>query len=164
MTPYYCDSARAGYVGITPAHGKPEMARAVLEGVAYELNMSIDAMQRVLGRPFDVIRLSGGGAKSPLWRQIQADVYGVPVEKLKIFDCGLVGSAALGATAVGIFSSVEEAVANLVHTDGFVEPNMAHHEIYKEYFGIFRDAFLAWRDRGIYDRLALAAEKHWNAK
>lgn len=54
------------------------MARAVLEGVAYELNMSIDAMQRVLGRPFDVIRLSGGGAKSPLWRQIQADVYGVP--------------------------------------------------------------------------------------
>ena len=164
LTPYYCDSARAGYVGITPAHGKPEMARAVLEGVAYELNMSIDAMQRVLGRPFDVIRLSGGGAKSPLWRQIQADVYGVPVEKLKIFDCGLVGSAALGATAVGIFSSVEEAVANLVHTDGFVEPNMAHHEIYKEYFGIFRDAFLAWRDRGVYDRLALAAEKHWNAK
>lgn len=164
LTPYYCDAARAGYVGITPAHGKPEMARAVLEGVAYELNMSIDAMQRVLGRPFDVIRLSGGGAKSPLWRQIQADVYGAPVEKLKIFDCGLVGSAALGATAVGIFGSVEEAVASMVHTDGFVEPIMAHHEVYKEYYGIFRDAFLAWRNNGIYDRLAAAAEKHWNAK
>lgn len=164
LTPYYCDAARAGYVGITPAHGKPEMARAVLEGVAYELNMSIDAMQRVLGRPFDVIRLSGGGAKSPLWRQIQADVYGVPVEKLKIFDCGLVGAAALGATAVGIFGSVEEAVASMVHTDGFVEPDMAHHEVYKEYYGIFRDAFLAWRNNGIYDRLAAAAEKHWNAR
>ncbi|MGI6150849.1 MAG: FGGY-family carbohydrate kinase [Christensenellales bacterium] len=164
LTPYYCDAARAGYVGITPAHGKPEMARAVLEGVAYELNMSIAAMQRVLGRPFDVIRLSGGGAKSPLWRQIQADVYGVPVEKLKIFDCSLVGAAILGATAVGIFSSVEEAVDSMVHTDGFVEPNMAHHEVYKEFYEIFRDAFLAWRDSGIYDRLAAAAEKHWNAK
>lgn len=164
LTPYYCDAARAGYVGMTPAHGKAEMARAVLEGVAYELNMSINAMQRVLGHPFDVIRLSGGGAKSPLWRQIQADVYGVPVEKLKIFDCGLVGSAALGATAVGIFNSIEEAVENLVHTDGFVEPDMKRHEIYKEYFGIFRDAFLAWRDRGIYDRLAAATDKYWDAK
>ncbi len=73
-------------------------------------------------------------------------------------------SAALGATAVGIFNSIEEAVENLVHTDGFVEPDMKRHEIYKEYFGIFRDAFLAWRDRGIYDRLAAATDKYWDAK
>lgn len=65
---------------------------------------------------------------------------------------------------MGIFGSVEEAVASMVHTDGFVEPIMAHHEVYKEYYGIFRDAFLAWRNNGIYDRLAAAAEKHWNAK
>lgn len=163
LVPYYCDSARAGYMGITPAHGKAEMARAVLEGVAYELNMSLVAMQRVLGRPFDVVRLSGGGAKSPLWRQIQADVYGVAVEKLKIFDCGLVGSATLGATAVGIFSSVEEGVNAMVHTDGFVEPNMANHEIYKEYFEIFRDAFLAWKNAGIHDRLFAASSKYWDS-
>ena len=162
LTPYYCDTAKAGYLGITPAHTKAYMARAVMEGVAYELNMSIQSMQRVLGRNFDIIRLSGGGAKSPLWRQIQADIYGVPVEKLKIFDCGLVGSASLGATAVGIFSSLEEAVEHMVHTDGIVEPNMENHKIYQDYFEIFRDAFLAWRDNNIYDRLAKVTADHWD--
>ena len=50
----------------------------------------------------------------------------------------------------------------MVHTDGLVEPNMENHKIYQDYFEIFRDAFLAWRDNNIYDRLAKVTAEHWN--
>ena len=91
------------------------MARSIMEGGAYELRMIVDAMEAVLGKPFDSIRLSGGGAKSPLWNQIQADVYGRPVERLKVSECTTLGAAILGAAGAGVFGSVEEAVENMVH-------------------------------------------------
>jgi len=161
MTPNYCDSARGGSIGLTYIHDRPIMARAVLEGVAYELRLIVEAMTRVMGKPFDSIRLSGGGAKSPLWRQIQADVYGYPVETLKISDCGLVGAAVLGATGAGIFSSLSEGVENMVHITGKVEPILKNHEIYNDCFGVYKDAFAAWKDAKIYDRLSDVCLKHW---
>ncbi len=161
VSPYYCDTARGGSLGLTGGHDRAIMARAVLEGVAYELRMIVDAMQHVLGRPFDTIRLSGGGAKSPTWRQIQSDIYGCPVEMLETADCGLVGAAALGATGAGIYADLSEAVDNLVHPLGFIEPDMKNHRIYTDCYEIFRDAFLAWRDAGIYDRLNAVCNKYW---
>jgi len=161
VTPYFCDSARGGAIGLSFSHDRACMARAVLEGVAYEMRMSIDSMQRVLGRPFDSIRLSGGGSKSPLWRQIQADIYGCPVEMLKIADCGLVGAAALGATGAGIFSSLSEAVDSMVHPLGTIEPDMKNHEMYNSCFEIYHDTFLALRDAKVYDRLNAVCTKYW---
>lgn len=161
VTPYYCDTARGGSLGLSFGHDRSYMARAVLEGVAYELRMIVDSMQRVLGRPFDSIRLSGGGSKSALWRQIQSDIYGCPVEMLKVADCGLVGAAALGATGAGIFKDLSEAVDNLVHPLGFIEPSMQNHEMYTECFGVYRDAFLTWRDADIFGRLNTICTKYW---
>lgn len=161
VSPYYCDTASGGSIGLTGGHDRAIMARAVLEGVAYELRMIVDAMVNVLGRPFDAIRLSGGGAKSPTWRQIQADIYGMPVEMLETADCGLVGAAALGATGAGIYNNLQEAVDHLVHPHGFIEPNMKNHAIYSDYFEIFRDTFLALRDAKIYDRLNAVNNKHF---
>ena len=63
-----------------------------------------------------------------------------------------------------LFKILEEEKPDYLTVAFDVKAPTFRHEIYKEYFGIFRDAFLAWRDRGIYDRLAAAAEKHWNAK
>lgn len=60
VTPYYHDNARGGSLGISLAHNRADMARGVLEGGGYELRMIVEAMERVLGKPFDVIRLSGG--------------------------------------------------------------------------------------------------------
>ena len=123
--------------------------------------MSVDAMQRVMGRPFDTIRLSGGGSKSPTWRQIQADIYGCPVEMLKVADCGLVGAAALGATGAGIYANLSEAVEHMVNPHSTIEPNMKNHEIYNDCFEVFRDTFLALRDAKVYDRLGEVCRKHW---
>lgn len=162
VTPYYHDNARGGSLGISLAHDRSAMARAVLEGGAYELRMIVEAMERVLGRPFDVIRLSGGGSKSPLWRQILADVFGCPVQCLKVADCGVLGAAILGASGAGIFDSLEEAVDSMVYATDMIEPNMETYELYTDLYGIFKDAFLTWRDAGIYDRLNAVCEKYWN--
>lgn len=161
VTPHYHDNARGGSLGISLLHDRSMMARAVLEGGAYELRMIVEAMERVLGRPFEVIRLSGGGAKSPLWRQIQADVYGRPVERLEVADCGVLGAAILGATGAGIFNSLDEAVDQMVRPYGMIEPNMANHEIYTDMYHIFEEAFLAWRDADIFNKLNDVCVKHW---
>lgn len=162
VTPYYHDNARGGSLGISLAHDRSDMARAVLEGGAYELRMIVEAMERVLGRPFDVIRLSGGGSKSPLWRQILADVFGRPVQCLKVADCGVLGAAILGASGAGVFSSLEEAVDSMVYATEMVQPNLDNYELYTDMYGIFKDAFVAWKDAGIYDRLNEVCDKYWN--
>ena len=161
VTPYFCEIAKGGYFGLDATHDRACMARAVLEGVAYEMRMSIESMQRVLGKPFDIIRLSGGGSKSPLWRQIQADIYGCPVEMLKVADCGLVGAACLGATGAGIYGSLSEAVDAMVHPHGIIEPIKENVEVYNDYFEVYRDTFLALRDAKAYDKLNQVRMKHW---
>jgi xylulokinase len=137
------------------------MARSIMEGGAYEIRMIVDAMEEVLGMPFDSIRLSGGGAKSPLWNQIQSDVYGRPVERLKVSECTTLGATILGAVGAGIFRSVEEAVEQTVHPYDSIEPNRANHAIYEDVFGVFKEAFLALRNAGVYDKIATLQKKHW---
>jgi xylulokinase len=161
VTPHYHDNARGGSIGLSLIHDRGMMARAVMEGGAYELRMIVEAMEKVLGKPFETIRLSGGGAKSELWCHIQADMYGRPVEKLEVSECTTLGAAILGATGAGVFKSIEEAVENMVHPYGFIEPNMSNHAIYSDMFGIFRDTFFALRDADVYNKHAAVCAKHW---
>jgi xylulokinase len=161
VTPHYVDNARGGAIGLSLIHDRAMMARSIMEGGAYELRMIVDAMEAVLGKPFDSIRLSGGGAKSPLWNQIQADVYGRPVERLKVSECTTLGATILGAAGAGIFHSVEEAVGHMVHPFDSIEPNMENHAVYQDVFGIFKDTFLALKNAGVYDKIAAVQNKHW---
>lgn len=161
VTPHYVDNARGGAIGLSLIHDRAMMARSIMEGGAYELRMIVDAMEKVLGKPFDSIRLSGGGAKSPLWNQIQADVYGRPVERLKVSECTTLGATILGAAGAGVFDSVEEAVENMVHPFDSIEPNMGNHAVYQDVFGVFKDTFLALRDAGVYDKITAVQSKHW---
>ncbi|QAT50284.1 hypothetical protein EQM14_11225 [Caproiciproducens sp. NJN-50] len=74
---------------------------------------------------------------------------------------GLVGAAVLGATGAGIFGSLSEGVENMVHITGKVEPVMKNHEIYTDCFGVYKNAFTAWKDAKIYDKLSAVCLKHW---
>lgn len=161
-TPYYHDTARGGMLGITQANDRASTIRAVMEGVCFELRMSVEAMEGSLGRPFDTIRLSGGGAKSDFWNQMQADVYGRPVEKLKVSECAVLGAAILGAVGAKAIDSVDTAIEKMVHTHGIIEPDMDKHEIYTDYFNIFEKAFLANRDANVYNELAAVTAKYGN--
>ncbi|MGX7072461.1 FGGY-family carbohydrate kinase [Helcococcus kunzii] len=159
-TPYYYDHARGGMLGITQAHSRRDSARATLEGIIYELRMSVEAMEKALSRPFDTIRLSGGGAKSEFWSQMQADIYGRRVERLKVTECAVLGAAILGAVGTGNIDNVDLAIEKMVHTYGFIEPNMENHKIYTEFFEVFRNTFLALRDSGVYEELAEVTLKY----
>jgi len=154
VTPTYDNCARGGGIGLTLAHDRATLIRSVLEGTAFELRMVIGALEKVLGRPFETLRLTGGGAKSDLWTQIQSDVYGRPIQTLRVSECTTFGSAILGAVAAGVFQTVEEAIETLVHTRNSVEPNIKNHELYDELFAIFGETYRVLREHRIYERLS----------
>jgi xylulokinase len=94
--------ARGGWIGLTRGHTRAHLVRAVLEGVSFGLAQILDIARDVAGEPA-LIRLTGGGAKSPLWRRIIADAFGLPVATLEIDEGSALGAAAMGACAVGAF-------------------------------------------------------------
>ena len=100
-TPYMDPGAKGCFIGLSLRHGRAHMARAIMEGVAYSLGESLDIFQE-LGVPARTIICSGGGARSPLWRQILADVFDRPVKWLPGEEHSGIGAAMAGALAVGV--------------------------------------------------------------
>lgn len=120
-TPHLDPQARAAFVGITASHTRGHFVRAVLEGVAFSLRDTFTLFQE-LGVPVKAIRLGGGGARGPLWRQIQANVYGHAVELLEAEEGGAFGAALLAGTGIGVWSSVEEACAATIRVAETIQP------------------------------------------
>lgn len=114
-TPYCDPKIRAGLVGIDARHTLAHVCRAVMEGVAFSLRESLDLL-RSLGMPVKTIRAGGGGARSPLWRQIQADVFGLPVETVQSDEGPAFGAALLAGVGARIWSDVDKACDAVVHT------------------------------------------------
>ncbi|HEX3969599.1 MAG TPA: xylulokinase [Edaphobacter sp.] len=123
-TPHLDPEARAAFVGITASHTRGHFVRAVLEGVAFSLRDTL-TLFRELGVPVKAIRLGGGGARGALWRQIQADVYGHPVELLEAEEGGAFGAALLAGTGIGVWPSVEAACAATVRVAETIQPKDA---------------------------------------
>ena len=137
-TPHLDPEARAAFVGITASHTQGHFVRAVMEGVAFSLRETL-TLFRELGVPVKAIRLGGGGARSALWRQIQADVYGQPVEVLMAEEGAAFGAALLAGTGIGVWDSVEAACAATVHVAQTIAPMNAAvmDKAYKQYRRIY---------------------------
>src|SRR6266487_231481 len=112
-TPHLDASARAALVGLTASHTRAHIVRAILEGVAFSLRDTFTIFQE-MNVPVKNIRLGGGGARSPLWRQIQADVYGHPVEIVEAEEGAAYGAALLAAVGAGMWLSVDAACSAAV--------------------------------------------------
>ena len=123
-TPHLDPNARAAFVGLTASHTRGHLTRAVMEGVAFSLRESIDIF-RELGASIDEIRLGGGGARSQLWRQIQADVYGQTVATIAADEGAAFGAAILAGVGVGAWTTVDEACAATIKIDKHIEPYSA---------------------------------------
>ncbi len=123
-TPHLDPEARAAFVGITASTTAAHFVRAVLEGVAFSLKDTFTLFAE-LGIPVEKIRLGGGGARGPLWRQIQADVYGHAVELLEAEEGGAFGAALLAGTGVGAWPSMEAACEATVRPAQVIEPKHA---------------------------------------
>ena len=109
-TPHADPDARGCMIGLTLKHGRGHLARAIMEGVAYAMRDSLAIIQE-LGVPVKQIRASGGGSKSALWRQIQADVFGQKVVTINAEQGPAYGVALLAAVGAGAFKNIEEACA-----------------------------------------------------
>jgi xylulokinase len=99
---------RAGLVGLAVSHTRAHVIRAVMEGVAFSLRDSFTIFSE-LAVPVEKIRLGGGGARSPLWRQVQADVYGSAVEIIAAEEGAAFGAAILAGVGAGLWPGVDEA-------------------------------------------------------
>ncbi len=152
-TPRWNANARSAFIGMSFAHGKPEMVRSVLEGVALEIRDMMDGWLKA-GVDISVLRLGGGATKSDLWNQIQADVYGRPVQVLKVGESTVLGAALLGGVGAGVFKSIEEGVNTLVEVTGEVEPNMTNHAVYEEMYEAYVKAYDGLSGSGAFDKLA----------
>jgi xylulokinase len=128
-TPHLDAEARGGWIGMTAKHTRADMIRAVLEGVAYS---QADCLEIIEGMGVNVssVRLSGGGAKSPFWRQMFANVFGKRVVTLESQEGSAYGAALLGMVATGAFTSLPEACKATIRETESVEPN-AEASIYK---------------------------------
>ena len=120
-TPHLDPHARAALVGLTASHTRAHVIRAIMEGVAFSLRDSFEIFNE-MKVPVETIRLGGGGARSALWRQIQADIYGRAVATVEAEEGAAYGVAMLAGVGVRTWPSVDAACAAVVRTRDRVEP------------------------------------------
>lgn len=144
-TPCFDENCRGTFVGLTAAHQKSHMARAVMEGVAYSLNSCVDILRDLDVCP-ERIYICGGGAASGFWRQMFADVFNCKMAALRCTEGACIGAAVLGATACGDFSSVQSAAEALVPRDSDLDlPRQEQSREYARYYEVYRRVYPALR-------------------
>jgi xylulokinase len=141
-TPHLDPNARAAMVGLTASHTRGHMIRAVMEGVAYSLKDTFTIFDE-MRIPVTSIRLGGGGARSPLWRQIQADVYAHEVEIVAAEEGAAYGAAILAGTGAGAWSSVDEACDSVVRVASRIAPSPADSKTMQRSYRTYRRLYPA---------------------
>jgi len=140
--PYIDPTARGAFIGLGLHHGKAEVIRSILEGVVFSLR-DVYALIHTMDRSITEIRTSGGGSLSPLWRQIQADVFQSPVITVSgSGEGGAYGAALVAGAGVGVWSSVDEAIG-VLKKETETLPNPENREIYEDMYGIYHSLYAA---------------------
>ena len=143
-TPHVDSTVRASLVGLTTIHTKAHVIRAILEGVAFSLRDAVEIFKE-LNIPIENIRLGGGGAKSSLWRQIQADVYGQKVEIVEAEEGAAYGAALLAGVGAGAWQTIDEACEKTIKTAEQIEPNANSVEILNHQYKAFQKVYFSLR-------------------
>ena len=141
-TPHLDSDVRGALIGLAASHGRGHIIRAILEGVAFSLKDSLTIFAEI-GVPVNDIRLGGGGARSPLWRQIQADVYAMPVSLLAAEEGCAYGGAVLAGVGAGLWPSVDEACAEIVRIASVVNPIKQSSDILQQQYKVYRAIYPA---------------------
>jgi xylulokinase len=139
-TPHRSASVRAAFIGATMRHTKNHFSRAVFEGITFGMRDSLEII-RSLGIDISQIRLTGGGAKSKFWRQLQANIYGTEVALVNTTEGPAFGAALLAGAGTGVFSSIEEAVDQTIRVIERIEPDLTLVKRYEEYYRIYSKIF-----------------------
>jgi len=139
----WCDlSSRGAILGLTLSTTRHDIARAILESQSYELAINLLELERA-GVRVEELRAVGGGARSPLWLQIKADVLDRPITTLRVREAACLGAAILAGVAVGAYSSVEEGVERTVSVAGTYRPDPVRHRAYAGRLELYREVYPA---------------------
>jgi xylulokinase len=141
-TPHLDPQARGVWFGLTAAHKRAHLVRSVLEGVAYSLQDCL-AILLEMGLPVTEIRASGGGGKSPLWRQIQADVMGREVVTINATEGAAYGAALLAGVGAKAWQDVETACSSIIRVTNHTQPDPANQPVYAEMYKLYQDLYPA---------------------
>jgi xylulokinase len=141
-TPHLDATARGGWIGMTAKHTRAHLIRSVIEGVTYSLNDCLSIIAE-LGVNVTAVRASGGGARSPFWREILAGVFNCPIATLETQEGSAYGVALLAMVGTKQFASVGEACKTCIHEKDRVEPKADDADVYRERYEIFRSLYPA---------------------
>lgn len=141
-TPTFDTASKAAILGLTFSTSRVELAKAILEGLTYELRLNLDLLQAG-GVQIDVLRAIGGGARSKLWLQLKADVTGIPVVTPRITEAAGFGAALLAGVGAGAFPSAAEAAGRFLQLTDTYQPDPARHAAYTRQYELYRQVYPA---------------------
>jgi len=144
-TPHADPDARGCFIGLTLKHTRGHMARAIMEGVGYAMRDSLEII-RSQNVPVRQIRASGGGSRSPLWRQIQADVFGQKVVSINAEQGPAYGVALLAAVGAGAFKNIEEACAATIKVVAETPLNRKAKQAHDRAFPVYQQLYRSLKD------------------
>jgi xylulokinase len=154
-TPRYNSDARGVLAGLTFAHSRGCLARAFMEGITLDMRDMIEGIKKA-GVTVKTVHILGGPTRSELWNQIQADVYGTPVQTLKVPDATVLGAAILGGVGAGVFSSIEEGARQMVHVDKSYTPDPQNVSVYAELYRTYCRVYEALDTSGSFVAISAA--------
>lgn len=143
-TPIFDPQARGLFLGLTLTHRRAHLYRAILEGISFGFYHHLQVLAE-LGFTAKKARVTNGGARSTLWKQITADVLGIPLETIARHPGSSLGAAFVAGRGVGIFRAWGE-IERFITIEGITTPNPAHHEHYHRLFGLYREAYERLKD------------------
>jgi xylulokinase len=142
-TPHPDPLARGAFVGLTVRHSLPHLSRAVIEGVSFGLRDSFELIKSGGGAAITQVRVSGGGAKSSLWRQILADVMDAELVTVNTTEGAAYGAALLAGVGAGVWHDVDTACRRTIHVTGSTQPNPAAVTEYERWYQVYRNLYPA---------------------
>lgn len=148
-TPHLDAGARGGWMGLTARHQRADLIRALVEGVCYSQRDCLDIIEE-LGVGVESVRASGGGAKSPFWRQVLADILGKKTVTLETQEGSAYGAALLAMAGTGAFASVPEACRAVVREVSSIQPERENIEVYRAGHRTYQALYPALRVAGLW--------------
>jgi xylulokinase len=141
-TPTFDTASKGAVLGLTFSTSRTDLAKAILEGLTYELRLNLDLL-KAGGVRIDVLRAIGGGARSKLWLQLKADITGIPVVTPRVTEAAAFGAALLAGQGAGLFDPAGEAAGRFLELTDTYEPDPARHEAYTQRFQLYREVYPA---------------------
>ncbi len=144
-TPIQDTASKGAFVGMTFATDRPMMAKAVLEGLTFELRTNLDLLREV-GIELGELRAVGGGARSDLWLQLKADICNISLRVPQVTEAACLGAALLAGTAAGVYPDLPTAVAQTVRVPTLIQPDPVARSDYEQRYALYLEIYPALRD------------------